>query len=177
MNSTYTSVPVAKDFNKELLMRLLGTGNIAPAEENKLHLLWDRWGGSLTAAVIEDLSDARLLVWLGRDVELDVERSFSIMPEEGRRLHVMAVALIMSSAASLIPELSEICCAPVPEPSASVKSATCKLGLCYDKEHVLARRYSLLTHYPFQGGCEVCWISERCPKDACMGNASSESAA
>lgn len=177
MNTSTTTVPVDKKFNKTMLLRLLAGAHLTSGDENRLRLLWDRWGGSLTAAVIEDEMESRLLVWLGRDVELDVERSWDLDAEEGRLLHVMAVALIMSSAASLVPELAEMCCAPVPEPSQNVKSATCSLGLCYDKEHVLTRRYSLLTHYPFQGGCDVCWLSERCPKDACADNAGEEHAA
>ena len=28
----------------------------------------------------------------------------------------------------------------------------------------LARRYAVVTHYPYRGGCEICTLQQQCPK-------------
>ena len=40
------------------------------------------------------------------------------------------------------------------------------LGLPYKSEDssLLSRRYAVVTHYPFRGGCEICHMQSHCPK-------------
>ena len=33
-----------------------------------------------------------------------------------------------------------------------------------DKDPILSRRYAVVTHYPFKGGCEICVLQSNCPK-------------
>ena len=39
------------------------------------------------------------------------------------------------------------------------------LGLEYKEgQPTLNRRFALVTHYPFKGGCEICHLQSNCPK-------------
>ena len=58
-----------------------------------------------------------------------------------------------------------ILCTPG-NPTATLREALEAEGIPYsnDKDPILSRRYAVVTHYPFKGGCEICVLQSNCPK-------------
>ena len=47
----------------------------------------------------------------------------------------------------------------------ALREALAGLGLAYKEgQPTLNRRFALVTHYPFKGGCEICHLQDNCPK-------------
>ena len=56
-------------------------------------------------------------------------------------------------------------CAPSPRPTETLREALASLGIEYREMFgTLTRRYAVVTHYPFKGGCEICHLQAQCPK-------------
>ena len=67
---------------------------------------------------------------------------------------------------NLLPEVEEAGCAPAPRPTDELADAREDEGVPYTVagEPGLARRFAVVTPYPFKGGCEICALMKDCPK-------------
>ena len=65
-----------------------------------------------------------------------------------------------------VPMKSSTTKAESPKPTATLREALAAEGIPYsnDKDPILSRRYAVVTHYPFKGGCEICVLQSNCPK-------------
>ena len=74
--------------------------------------------------------------------------------------------MCMAAVHGVIPEIEDAGCAPAPKPTAALREALEAEGIPYtnDKDPILSRRYAVVTHYPFKGGCEICVLQSNCPK-------------
>jgi hypothetical protein len=68
-----------------------------------------------------------------------------------------------------VPELQTGKCAPLPRPGEGILAAFEELGLTWNEEGSVNRKYAVLTPYPYTGGCEVCHLSATCPKSTARG--------
>ncbi len=136
------------------------------SEREALAVVWDRWLGHLRAYRIhcDDHRGAWLLLWLEPEAERDMERAWSGSPLRGYLLDMLAASLIMAAAQSLLPELADLGCAPVPEPHPAIKGVARELGLGWTGPGTLDRRYAMVTAMPYAGGCETCSLNEDCPR-------------
>lgn len=73
--------------------------------------------------------------------------------------------MCMSAVQEVLPQVEDAGCAPAPRPTEALREALSGLGLEYCEDApTLNRRFALVTHYPFKGGCEICHLQSNCPK-------------
>jgi hypothetical protein len=118
-------------------------------------------------AVILDTEGKRYLaIWLGAEVEKEVDGAFAASPSEGFRLNSLAQTLCMGAVYQVLPEVEEAGCAPAPGPCEGLRAALASEGVPFQHSSgpALCRRFSVLTPYPFRGACDVCSLESECPK-------------
>ncbi|MEG2140264.1 MAG: hypothetical protein RRY20_05700, partial [Bilophila sp.] len=81
----------------------------------------------------------------------------------------------MAAVHEVVPEIEEAGCAPAPKPTAALRAALEAEGVPYknDTDPTLSRRYAVVTHSPFKGGCEICVLQRDCPKGQGQNQAAS----
>ncbi|NJB67822.1 hypothetical protein GGQ74_001462 [Desulfobaculum xiamenense] len=151
-------------FETQRFLALSQATTLTRDERAELATQWERWTGKLTAVVIASPTGSRLLAWLDEEVEADIDASWPDAPRWSFLLHVLALDLLMSAAAELVPQIADNGCAPVPPPDPSVSEAIRSLGLDWADENVLGRRYAVLTPMPWRGGCPTCALTANCPR-------------
>lgn len=157
-------------FDMELFMTLSQEQRVSGEVMERLELLWDKWLSHLEARRFDRTGRGFLLVWLGREVEEEVDAAWAVSPSEGYRCNALAQALLMAALRELLPEIEEAGCAPAPSPSQALKNALAAEGVPYRGEGpALDRRYALLTPFPFKGGCGVCSLQQECPQRQSSG--------
>lgn len=160
------------EFDAQAFVRTAQTGPLAPEDIDALDRIWPATSNALHAWRIDaGPQGAWLLLWLDETLERTVERRFEQSPTWGFLEHALAVHCVMAAAASLLPELNDHGCAPVPAPHPAISAAVQELGLSWPEKDTLCRRYSLLTRMPFAGGCESCVLSSACPRLKTNGDA------
>ena len=87
-------------------------------------------------------------------------------PSEAFMYNALAQVMCMGIVHSLLPEVEEAGCAPAPHPTDALADALEAEGVPYATvgEPGLSRRFAVVTHYPFRGGCEICMLQKECPK-------------
>lgn len=127
---------------------------------------WHGWGEHLKAYKLAQSADhdasGQLMIFLDAPVEEEIEAKWQESPALGLALHNLAITYVMSAAASLVPELAEGACAPLPEPSADVRRAFKRLGIEWKGDGTINRQYAVFTPHPYSGGCERCFSKGTC---------------
>lgn len=116
-----------------------------------------------------------LFIYLPENVELQVSEAWRRSPEQGYILHCLAQKLCRAALGEILPEVGASGCAPLPRLGREEEAAL-RLALV---AHVdpndgkgaslpaalpgMGRVYSLLTYYPYVGGCVRCALRENCP--------------
>lgn len=130
----------------------------------RLQELWDCWRILLKAKNLKLDKKSMLAVWLPEEVENAVDRAWEDSPGKGYLFHNLAQYLCMNVIQELIPQTMEGACAPAPDIDPESEETLVKEGFINEKNGLPARRYGVLTYYPFKGGCEICKVREQCPK-------------
>jgi hypothetical protein len=159
-------VPVRPVFDMELMLGLLQETRLSGEVMEKLAAVWEGWLSELRAIVLDTDENRYLAIWLEEPVEKEVDGVFALSPSEGFRLNALAQTLCMGAVYQVLPEVEEAGCAPVPKPGKALRAALAGEGIPFQQPSgpSLCRRFSVLTHYPFRGACEVCWLEKECPK-------------
>lgn len=132
----------------------------------RLEEYWAKWSKKINAYKLtpsfakED--EGYLLIFLDEDVEKDVDALVDAGEADPDSFHNLAITLVMSSAASIMPEISEQGCAPLPKPAVEIQDKAEELGFVWLGEGESNRRYALFTHHPYVGGCSSCTQSDTC---------------
>jgi hypothetical protein len=114
-------------------------------------------------------------------VEDDIDAAWRRLPEQALWLHHVAECLCRTALRQLVPSVPNGRCVPLPFSSPELTAALRDAGLiagnaragCPSRADcaeppVLRRRYAILTHDPFSGGCAVCALAGNCPnRSAC----------
>ena len=163
---TATNIPVEPYFDLELLMSTSQETRIGGEMMDKLSDAWDRWLPHAQARQIEVENGTYLLVWLGEAVEDEVDDKWEETPSEAFLFNALAQVMCMGIVHSLLPQVEEAGCAPAPHPVDALADALEAEGVPYATvgEPGLSRRFAVVTHYPFKGGCEICTLRKQCPK-------------
>lgn len=153
-------------FDIESFMLMCGEKRLDGSGLETLARWHDAWLELLNVRKITAGSRSWLALWLPESVEDAVDAAWKESPDLGFRLNSLALYLSMSALRELVPQVEAAGCAPSPEPDDIIERALERAGLPYrDKRSgQLGRRYAVLTHYPFRGGCEVCHMRESCHK-------------
>ncbi|MBI9112870.1 hypothetical protein [Maridesulfovibrio ferrireducens] len=163
-----SEIKATPEFNIFYFAELNGSTRVEQSLMVSLEEHWNKWLPFLKAYRLEKPKNGKgtdfLLLFLDKDVEDAVEEIWQETPTEGLAHHNLAITLIMSAAQSLLPELEEGKCAPLPKPGEAALAAFKSLGLEWNQEGTVSRQYAVFTPYPYSGGCEVCYLEENCPK-------------
>ncbi len=153
-------------FDLELFLQTLGEPRLGGGETDECLALWDRWGGLLSRVFAEAGGRRYLAVWLGEDVETAVDEAWDASPSRGFLLHALAQTLCMCAVHEQVPEVEDAGCAPVPAPSGELAEALTAAGLPARAETglTLARRYAVVTRFPFAVGFDGCAGAASCPR-------------
>ncbi len=134
----------------------------------KMEELWNKWVPLLKAYKLSPdvgpRAKGHLLLHLDKQVEDDVEAVWQDSPADGLFAHNLAIALVMSAAADMVPELDAGGCAPVVRPSKDLQRAFKRLGLVWNEEGTVNRQYAVFTPLPYAGGCPICHLKDSCLK-------------
>ncbi len=153
-------------FDLETYMILSQTKRVEASTVELVETLWDKWRGHLNAKRISVGAVSYLLVWLGEDVEKEVNQAWDESPSRSFTMNSLAQAILMATVREFIPEVVGSSCAPVPKPTAGLKAALEEIGLPWKESSTLARQFAMLTYYPFKGSCDICHLKDECPSRA-----------
>jgi hypothetical protein len=132
----------------------------------QLEELWKDWKDKVRAYKLTPSfsknDEGFLLVFLDEEVEKAVDEQMAREDTDTLAFHNLAITLVMSAAAVIIPEIAEGGCAPLPKPAAEVQDAAEELGFLWLEEGEANRRYAVFTHHPYVGGCESCSQCDTC---------------
>ena len=153
-------------FDLELFMTVSQETRVGADIMDRLTTMWERWQPHAHALKIADGNKAYLLVWLGSQVEDDVDDAWENTPSEAFLLNALAQVMCMGLVHAILPEVEEMGCAPAAPRSTVLAKALEEAGVPYasEREIALSRRYAVVTHMPFRGGCEICALRDACPK-------------
>ena len=163
---TVKDIPVVPEFDLELVMATSQETRIGGNLMDALAEAWDCWAPHVRARHIETEKGGLLLIWLDEAVEEDVDEKWEESPSEAFMYNALAQVMCMGAVHALVPQVEEVGCAPAPKPSDVLADALEAEGVPYAVmgEPGLARRFAVLTPYPFRGGCEICALRQECPK-------------
>lgn len=155
------------EFDMMYFMEIAGETRLEHDVMEDFEEFWDKWAANNLKAY--ELSNPEgegkfLLIFLDKDVDDTIEGIWQDSPTHGLLFHALAITMVMSSAQGFVPELLDGKCAPLPRPGEGILGAFEELGLTWNDEGTVNRKYAVLTPYPYTGGCEVCYMSETCPK-------------
>lgn len=125
---------------------------------------WGRWREKVEIRKITTKSKSYLLVWLGEDVENEVNTAWEASPSKAYSMNNVAQAMLMAVIQDLIPEVAYGGCAPVPMPAKPLTDALKEIGVPWQDANCLARQYAMLTNFPYAGGCDICLLKGDCAK-------------
>lgn len=163
--SVVTPIKIEPYFDLEDFMTHSRESRIESATLQKLVELWEEWIKSLSVQKIENRSGSWLAVQLPEEAEKIVDEAWQTSPGLGYLLNSLAQYLTMSVVQELVPQVVQGACAPAPIPDVDYLQALEEAGLpCREDGTLRERRYAVVTHYPFKGGCEVCNLASSCPK-------------
>jgi len=151
-------------FDMEAFMNMSRETRLGGAVLERLVKLWGEWLPELKAYEVGTGKISYLAIWLPESVEQAVDEAWGKSPSDGFLINNLAQFLCMAAVQELLPEVEDGGCAPSPRPTSALREAG--LGLPYKSEEssLLSRRYAVVTHFPFRGGCEICHMQSHCPK-------------
>jgi hypothetical protein len=173
MTHSAEPVEIHPYFDLELLMSVSRETRLGGAVTDRLMQLWEQWIPEVQALRVTTGSAAYLAVWLSAKVEDDVDKAWEQSPSDAYFYNALAQVLCMSIVHDALPEIQDAGCAPAPRVTVDLRAALEAEGLPYTPSGTLARRYAVVTPYPFQGGCEICSLQHACPKAQGMEDAAS----
>ena len=160
-----TKHPVQPHFDMEAYMALSRESRLGGAVAERLVALLEQWLPLLQVYEVRGEKISWLAVWLPESVENQVDGCWTASPSEGWLVNTLARYMCMSAVQELLPEVEEARCAPSPRPTRALRETLARLQLPYKENAVaLTRRYAVVTHYPYRGGCEICQLQSHCPK-------------
>lgn len=126
---------------------------------------WDSWLEKINAYEISNTEGSGnfMLIYLDKEVDEEIDAIWDDSPTMGLSFHNLAVCMVMTAAKSLMPELEDGKCAPLPRAGLGVQEAVEALGIEWTSENAINRKYAVYTPYPYSGGCEICTMSNSCP--------------
>ena len=152
-------------FDMEGFMVMSQEKRLGGAVLERLVELWGQWLTQLKMCEISTGKISYLAVWLPESIEVDVDKAWETSASDGYMINNLAQFMCMSAVQALLPQVEDAGCAPSPRPTEALRAALEKMGLQYRPgSSVLTRRYAVVTHFPFRGGCEICHLQSECPK-------------
>lgn len=159
-----TPLAIQPDFDFATFLFLAQLDTIGPQEMLSVLSTWEKWLPHLKIYKLGDRKE-HVLIFLEEPVENEVDSIWTASPSEGFKHEAIAQTMIMGTLKTLMPELGEKECAPVPEPTKPIRRTVEKIGLEMQESGALSRKYSTITPYPHRYGCERCYLKDSCIKN------------
>lgn len=152
-------------FDFEFFLKNAEEPGLGEAETSECCHLWAQWSDHLFSNVVTTREGDVLTIWLGREVEEEVDAAWANSPSHGYLLNALALTLCMCAIRERIPELETAGCAPAPCPTPELANALTGAGLPAQAGTglELARRYAVVTPFPFTERCAACTLHPTCP--------------
>lgn len=164
-NTSIVNLPAMPYFDMEDFMNFSRETRLESKTVKILLDYWQAWSKFLKVMKLENGADSWLAVWLPEEVEQKIDVTWDEAPSSGYLLNSLAQYLCMEAVKEVIPQISASGCAPSPISTPQLKDAIIKAGLdILPDTDSIARRYVIITNYPFKGGCEICNLKNECPK-------------
>ncbi len=161
---TVENLPVEPFFDLENFLMLCNEARIDGKMFEKLQKVWKEWTPLLNIKNLKQDKNSWVAVWLPEDVEKSVDKAWQDSSKLGYLYHNLAQFICMSVIHELIPQTLDGACAPAPKTSPECTAKLLKEGFLSPENNAPIRRYSILTWYPFKGGCEICTVKSKCPQ-------------
>ncbi|WP_045217029.1 hypothetical protein [Desulfonatronovibrio magnus] len=156
-------VDIKIPFDLEIFMGLAQVRGLEGRETAEMIEYWNRWRPDLKIFTL-GRKRGYILVYMGRDVEDELEALWDQSPSKGFKLQALVQTMIIGVLRELLPEIKENQCAPVPKPGTVLTKSLRKIGLELYEDGAMNYKYSTLTFYPYRDGCEICYLKSSCPK-------------
>ena len=164
-NYTFEKINATPYFDLELIMRNSQETRLGGEAFDRFLSLWEDWKSKLNVYTVDTGKIKYLVTWLPEEVEISIDDAWADSPSKAYADNALAQTLCMSAVHSILPEVENAGCAPAPRPTDNLRTALNEIGLSYKEEGPsLSRRFAVVTHYPFKGGCEICHLQKNCPK-------------
>ncbi len=163
----YTSevVEIRPFLDMELLMSVSQESRVDGDTMDRMAELWERWSPKLEVRKLKVGKIQYLAVWLGDGVEEDIDAIWDESPSSAYLSGTLAQVLVMCAVNQLLPEVQDAGCAPAPKPTDGLVEAMEAEGCPYNElGTALSRKFAIVTHFPFKGACEICYLQKECPK-------------
>lgn len=162
-------------FDLEGFMALSRESRLGGGTLERLVKHWESWLALLRVREIQTGKISYLATWLPEEVETAVDELWNKSPSEGFLINNLAQFMCMAAIQEVLPQVEDNGCAPSPRPTAALRAALTEIGVPYKgpDSSLLSRRYAVVTHFPYRGGCEICHMQSHCPKG--QGHAESAS--
>ncbi len=171
---TAESVEVVPYFDVEMFMGVAQESRIGGTMMERLVDCWEKWSSELMVRRFQAGKIEYLAAWLSEAVENEVDAMWDDSPSEAHLFNALAQSIVMVAVQQVLPEVQDAGCAPAPKPTDLLKNALEEEGVPYNSAGTaLIRRYAVVTHHPFKGGCEICYLLPNCPKGSGENSASS----
>jgi len=171
---TVERIEVIPYLDIELLMSLSQETRIGGDEMNRMVERWERWASKLRVRRLKIGKIQYVAAWLTEEVEQDVDSVWDESPSEAYLVNNLAQLMVMSAIHKVLPEVEDAGCAPAPKPIDGLVDAMEEEGCPYHGNgQTLQRRYAVITHFPFKGACDICYLKEDCPKGSGSGESQS----
>ena len=161
-------------------LRENNAASLAPGVLRELCACHERWSRELICLRLYPREEPRLArgllyIFLPWEVERQIAESWGRSPSHAYLLHNLAQSLCRAALGKLLPEAGQGGCAPLPELTPTEALALRDAAQTLQSENTPAsppslavnpgsRTYSLLTYYPYAGGCEICALRSGCPR-------------
>ncbi len=156
---------VQPSFDMFSLLELLEEKRLGGEVLDELGEAWDRWLENLHVYTLKIGKIGYLLVWLDEEIEKEIDTKWGDSPSDSFRFNCLAQNMIMTTVQTFLPSVEEAGCAPAPRPTDNLIDALEDIGVPYNETiTALTRRFATLTHNPFRGACEICYLQDNCPK-------------
>lgn len=163
--ASISDLSVTPEFDLEDFMYFSKETRMDSAAVQNLAILWEKWSSLLKAVKIASDKNSWLCVWLPSSVEREIDQAWGEQPAKGFLMNSLAQYLCMGAVQELLPQTGQSGCSPTPRPDPALRESLQNLEVG-NEDGTLKSRYAVVSYYPFKGGCEVCGISENCPKIA-----------
>lgn len=169
--SEYTSevLEVRPYLDMELLMSVSQENRVDGNTMEMMTQFWESWAPRLNVRKLKVGKIQYLAVWLDESVEADVDGVWDTSPSSAFLAGSLAQVMVMCAVNQVLPEVQDAGCAPAPKPTDGLVEALEEEGCPYNADATaLSRRFAVITHFPFKGACEICYLQKDCPKGAGM---------
>ncbi len=163
------TLDIVPHFDMEQFLLITQTRRLDEESARLIDEYWERWREQMRVRRIDIGKNSYVVVWLEQLVEDEITRLWESAPGRAFSLNNLAMSMLMAVIRDLAPEVAAAGCAPVPTPGPRLRKALKDVGIAWPEGATLSRQYAMITPYPFQGGCSICYLKHECPNAGKVG--------